>query len=305
MRLVACCVLVLGIAFFAPGSALGQQGGGFGGGGGGFGGGGGGGLGGLGGGAGGGALNQNQSMLNQLNQSIGALPGIMQRPIQGTFGTRALGSGSRQRYRMLMGRSQAGGGMGSQYASSGAFSQARRGTLPGSGMLSMSNIIGSGYAAQQRASGQPNQGQPNARTNRPPGAGAEKPRTTIRVGFESQGPAANKITAGLQRHYSRVPGLDSAAARMVGRTLVLRGSAATGHARDLAEQLARLEPGIDVVQNELTTIQPLPEPQPLPPQGPAPQPRSPQRPATQPPASQPAPPAGPALEPPRSSSPLD
>lgn len=296
MRLNAwCIVVVLGIALFAPRPAVGQQGFGGGGlGGGGFGGGGFGG-GGLGGGGGGGALNQNQSMLNQLNQSIGTLPPILGRQAQGTFGTRTLGSASRQRYRMLMGRSQAGGGMGSQYSSSGAFSQSRRGTLPGSGMLTTSSLIGSNSSMQQRTGAQQNGQQPNPRTNQPAGAGLGNKRLTVRVGFEPRSASSQRITAGLQRRYSKVPGLDSTAATLVGRTVVLRGSAASDHARDLAEQLARLEPGIDVIRNELTTVQALPEPG-------RPSSRSPARqPSLSPPARQPSSPSGPMLEPPRSS----
>ena len=248
--------VVLAAVAIEPSLVSAQQGG-FGGGG--FGGGGGGGFGGGGQGAGG-ALNQNQSMLNQLNQSIGSLPPILGRQAQGVFGTRMIGSASRQRYRMLMGRSQAGGGVGTQYASSGAFSQTRRGTLPGSGMMTVSGLTGSNTAAQQRTGAQP--GQPNAgqQANQRPGGGLGGKRLTVRVGFEPAGVPPQEITAGLRQHYSRVPGLNSASASLVGRTVVLRGSAATDHARDLAERLALLEPGIDVVRNELTTSQALPEP---------------------------------------------
>lgn len=305
MRINAWCLAVIVGAFlFASQSALAQQGG-FGGGmgGGGFGGGGLGG-GGMGGGLGGGALNQNQSMLNQLNQSIGTLPSIMGRQAQGLFGTRTIGSASRQRYRMLMGRSQAGGGMGSQYASSGAFSQSRRGTLPGSGMLTTSSLIGSNTSMQQRGGAQQTGQQPNQRPNQPSGQNLAGKRLTIRVGFEPQKVSSQRLTAGLRQRYARVPGLDSAAATLVGRTVVLRGSAATDHARDLAEQLARLEPGIDVVQNELATPQVLPAPR-RPSSRPSMRPPAAKQPSIlPPPAGQPSTtrqsPAGPALEPPPS-----
>lgn len=248
--------LVLAAAAIEPSLASAQQGG-FGGGG--FGGGGGGGFGG--GQGGGGALNQNQSMLNQLNQSFGSLPSILGRQAQGVFGTRMIGSPSRQRYRMLMGRSQAGGNAGSQYSSSGAFSQSRRGTLPGSGMMTVSGLTGANTAAQQRTGAQqPGQPNPNQQANRPAGGGLGGKRLTVRVGFEPAGVSPQEITSGLQQHYSRVPGLNSASASLVGRTVVLRGSAATDHARDLAERLALLEPGIDVVRNEMTTSQALPAP---------------------------------------------
>src|SRR5690242_16963069 len=91
---------------------FGGQGGGGGFGGGGFGGGGGGGFGGGGGGQGGGGTGLNQSMLsNQMNQSLQGLQTILGRSSQGTFGTRTLGSPSRQRFRMVMSRSQGGGGV--------------------------------------------------------------------------------------------------------------------------------------------------------------------------------------------------
>ncbi len=248
--------VITALVLLSASAGLAQQGfggggGGFGGGGGGF---GGGGFGGGGGGGAGGALSANNSLLNSL-QSTQGLPTIMGRQAQGTFGTRTLGSPTRQRFRMMMGRSQAGGGVGMQYANSGAFSQTRRGSLPGSGMLTVSGLTGANMQ-QQNVGAQANQRNPNQQTNRPVSPLTRK--TTLRVGFETAGPPPQQLTAGLQRRLSQVPALDSASVSVQGRAVVLRGSVSTDHARDLAERLALLEPGIDVVQNELTTSQKLP-----------------------------------------------
>lgn len=234
------------IALAATGAFAQQGGGGFGGGGGGggFGGGGGGGMGGGNTGFGTG----NQTSLNSMTQSPQSLPTIMKRSIQGTFGTRQLGSGQRQRYRGFMGSSQTGaaGGPG-QYASSGAFTQARRGTLPGSGLSTFNSFANTaGRTGMQQV---PGQGQNQVAQNRPQ-SGTGGRRVTVRVGFQPQGPAATEIATNLQRTLQRVQTV-AGTASISGRSVVLSGTAASYHDRQLAETLAMLEPGVDQVQNNI------------------------------------------------------
>jgi osmotically-inducible protein OsmY len=62
----------------------------------------------------------------------------------------------------------------------------------------------------------------------------------------------SELSASLQNLVGR-NGLRPIEVTLQGRTAVLRGGVATPHNRDLAARLALLEPGVDQVQNELTT----------------------------------------------------
>ncbi|HVA45404.1 MAG TPA: BON domain-containing protein [Pirellulales bacterium] len=225
-------------------AALAQQGGG-GMGGGGFGGGGGGG-GGFGGGNSGFGAGNNVS-LQSLTQSPQSLPSIIKRSVQGTFGTRQLGSGQRQRYRGFLGSSQAGMGQ-SQYGASGAFSQARRGALQGTGLSTFGSFTNAGGQRGMQATGQ--MGQNQFAQNRPASGNAGGRRVTVRVGFQPNGPAPREIAGSLQRTLNRVQNM-SGSASVAGRTVVLSGVAASSHDRQLAETLALMEPGVDRVQNNI------------------------------------------------------
>ena len=232
-------------------------------------------------------------------QSPGRLPTIMNRASQGVFGSRTLGAATRQRYRGFMGSSQAGSG-GGQYASSGAFrSTQQRSTLPGTGLGNFSSFS-SNQNQNQRNQGQfggQNAGNQQNNRNRGGGGGrnasnaANARRTTVKVGFDPPARALDdaRFTALLGRRLSRVPSMESATVTLEGRTLVLKGTVATEHARQLAERLVLLEPGIDVVKNELTMMDsdppsmdtPIPPPETqrtpdpnLPPVTPAPAPKS-------------------------------
>ncbi|MBW8884181.1 MAG: BON domain-containing protein [Planctomycetia bacterium] len=94
-------------------------------------------------------------------------------------------------------------------------------------------------------------------------------RVPLRLGF--QPPAApNAPLPKLQNTITKVPGLTKLGpieATLEGTTAVLRGRVATEADRQLADGLARLEPGIVAVRNELvvgsaaaTTTEPLPSP---------------------------------------------
>jgi len=222
-----------------------------------------GGGGGGGGGVGGGGLpgsqgGQNQTQLQTLSGSIqspGTLPKIIGRSTQGNFGARAIGSGTRQRFRGFMGQSQSGG---SAYTSSGAFRQARS-QLPGSGTGTFSSLTG--QRGQQGANAQQQPQQPQSRRSGSGAAKLTKP-IKVKVGFENErSPAGDaRFIAGLQRRVGRIAALDLEGVSIEGRTAVLRGSVASDQARLLAEQLILLEPGIDSVRNELTSSWKAPEP---------------------------------------------
>jgi hypothetical protein len=223
-------------------------------------------FGGQGGGQGGGQLpgsqgGQNQTQLQSLSGSIqspGTLPKIIGRSTQGNFGARAIGSGTRQRFRGFMGQSMSGG---SNFSNSGAYRNSRT-QLPGSGMGSFSSFSTAqrgqqGGNAQAQAQGQQ---QPQRRS----GTSATKLAKPIKVkvGFENDSsPFADaRSMAGLQRRVGRIAALDLEGVSIEGRTAVLRGSVASDQARLLAEQLILLEPGIDSVRNELTSSWKAPEP---------------------------------------------
>jgi hypothetical protein len=78
--------------------------------------------------------------------------------------------------------------------------------------------------------------------------------TVRRADFEYSKPSTVNLSSLLTKRLQKLPGFRSASpleASFQGDTLVLKGVVATAHARDLAERLARLEPGIDQVQNDL------------------------------------------------------
>jgi BON domain len=94
-------------------------------------------------------------------------------------------------------------------------------------------------------------------------------RVPLRLGFQPTA-AVNAPLPKLQNSITKVPGLTKLGpieASLEGTTAVLRGRVATEADRQLAEGLARLEPGVGAVRNELvvgsaaaTTTEPLPLP---------------------------------------------
>jgi hypothetical protein len=84
---------------------------------------------------------------------------------------------------------------------------------------------------------------------------APRVRTRTTLGFarpvRSGGAVVTqRVSDRVGRSVERLGGTD-VAVQMEGPVAILRGTVPTSHARNLAEQLARLEPGIDQVQNEL------------------------------------------------------
>jgi osmotically-inducible protein OsmY len=90
------------------------------------------------------------------------------------------------------------------------------------------------------------------------GTGAQtqqRVRAQMALGFTPRAVAAPQLGNQLASRLARVGQLQSSLpvqVELVGRTAVLRGTVDSDHARDLAERLAMLEPGVSAVQNELT-----------------------------------------------------
>lgn len=110
-----------------------------------------------------------------------------------------------------------------------------------------------GNALGQLLSGQLNQGG-NQRTRSSAG-GNMALRIPIRMDFTPTPVATSRFTAQFQRRLGKLPGLTTVGPIQVvleGETVVLRGVVASEGDRLLAADLAKLEPGIDEVKNELT-----------------------------------------------------
>ncbi|HVW35858.1 MAG TPA: hypothetical protein VHB99_01095, partial [Pirellulales bacterium] len=163
------------------------------------------------------------------------------------FGARMLSQPFQQRYRGMMGSSQAGRGAG-QYATSGQFRSARQ--SPSSSGLSSFSSFSSGQGQRVQTSA------PIKRSRSGAGNAAPLQPGSVDVGFALPPRTIEQVSVDLERQMGRVLATSSVEIRLEGRTAVLRGSVATDHDRALAEQLALLKPGISFVRNELSTTAP-------------------------------------------------
>jgi len=81
------------------------------------------------------------------------------------------------------------------------------------------------------------------------------------VAFECPEPNANTLSALLTRRLAKTPAIRAQIPIRVevqGRTAVLQGVVATDHDRVVAEQMVRLEAGIEAVKNEIAVEKPKP-----------------------------------------------
>lgn len=86
---------------------------------------------------------------------------------------------------------------------------------------------------------------------------------SLNLNFEFQSRTPERVSQGLSALLSRTDQLRAASPMVVtlrGDTAILRGTVTTQHDRDLAEQLARLEPGVAQVENELIVGRPAATP---------------------------------------------
>jgi hypothetical protein len=92
-------------------------------------------------------------------------------------------------------------------------------------------------------------------------------RVPLRIGFDPSTPSASEFNGQFGSRLTKIPGLSRVGAiqaSLEGQTAVLKGTVATEADRQLAEGLARLEPAVQAVRNELvvapagTTAEALP-----------------------------------------------
>lgn len=190
----------------------------------------------------------------------------------GMFGNRSTGSGVSRLQSNFRGGGATGqgrfAGMGLADATQGFTVGGRREGLVGgtdvqnfmgglaSGMA-MGGLQGGGRGGfqQQGRGGRGNQQQNNQGRN---GRGRQQQRqvrTVLEMGFSmpprNQSAIATTV-AGRLAQSRGVDALSPVTVTMNGRVAVLQGVVPTDHARNLAEQLALLEPGVSTVQNDLT-----------------------------------------------------
>ena len=111
-----------------------------------------------------------------------------------------------------------------------------------------------------RQQNQQNKGAQNQQQNK------LKVRTPFRVDYMVQPSLTTTFTSRMQTRYSNLPALKgkgSIEPVLEGDTLVLRGSVESAAARQLAEDLLSLEPGVNQVRNELEIVQPGSAPSPV------------------------------------------
>lgn len=138
-----------------------------------------------------------------------------------------------------------------------AAGQGGRGGMSGQGGRDLAGLA-------QQFGGQRNQGNAGGRNAT---AGQGTLRTVRRVAFDVPRRANAQVSVDLATRLRRLPRTMSASPIVVaaeGRTVVLRGVVATDHDRVLAERVARLEPGVSRVVNELLVAPPATEIQELP-----------------------------------------
>ena len=173
-------------------------------------------------------------------------------------------------------------GMTQQFISSSATNAGQAGQFVGADAGDMQSFVGDVQAGQRRqTSVQGVSSRSSGRSNRSGGFGrgasrgrrtATQFRSTIRVGFSRSVVAPSRVSTALAQRLSRsrrVQTVSPVEVVIQGRTATLRGVVATGYDRALAEQLARLEPGIGQVRNELVVAVTPAEPE-LPAPGEAP-----------------------------------
>jgi hypothetical protein len=218
---------------------------------------------------------QYNSALNYSGMSSGAVSGR-----QGMFGNRSTGSSSRPG----QGNLAAGNAFGSQ----GGLSSARfvRGNrqagdfVGGSAEDIQQHFVGGvqgdmnmgGWQQQGGAmspwvpgSGYPNPRQNANRNQQAGGATAGQNTTSIRTSFHPDfnypQPNSNRLSTSLTRRLAETPAIQPVTPIRVevqGRTAILQGVVSTEHDRELAEQMIRLEPGIEAVRNEIAVENPMP-----------------------------------------------
>lgn len=151
----------------------------------------------------------------------------------------------------------------------GGANQLGRTGINGLGMGGLGGIGGLGGLNRGGLGGLNNRNNMNRNNQRGGGQGNNANNKTVRavvsVGFDrpelpSTGPGST--SEAIQSHFTRmsVPArLKNVQVEMQGRTAILRGQVTNESEKRLAEKLLALEPGVDSVQNELSTLTNPPE----------------------------------------------
>jgi hypothetical protein len=93
------------------------------------------------------------------------------------------------------------------------------------------------------------------------GQNASSIRTTFHADFDYPQPTSNQLSTLLTRRLAQTPAIHTQSPIRVtlqGRTAILQGVASSEHDRSLAEQMVRLEAGIEEVKNEIAVGSPTP-----------------------------------------------
>jgi hypothetical protein len=204
---------------------------------------------------------------------------------QGMFGNRSVGSGLRS--------GQGAFGSGSTLGPQGDLSSARfvrgnrqPGDFVGGNSQDGRPFVGGAPAdtnfgnwpssAGPMSSWTPGGGYPNSRQNpnrNQPGKGetagqnATSIHTTFHAAFEYPQPNSNQLSTSLTQRLAKTPAIQTQTpirVELQGCTAILRGVASTEHDRALAEQMIRLEAGIEAVRNEIAVANPTPAASPSP-----------------------------------------
>lgn len=178
-----------------------------------------------------------QSMLQEVTGDVDGGARYIRNNRQGEF----VGAGTEDARAVgVVQAASAGGGMGGRGGNqqfSSLFGGGRNGN----------NVLG------QLMSGQFNQGG-NQRTRSSAGGNTQL-RIPIRMNFTPNPAATSRFTGQFQKRLGKLPGLTTVGPIEVlldGETVVLRGVVASEGDRQLAEDLAKLEPEVSLVRNELT-----------------------------------------------------
>ena len=144
-------------------------------------------------------------------------------------------------------------GMGPQQGGAGAQNFGAQ-NFGGQNRGAFGNLGGFGARGQQR--GLQGRGQPQGRS-----ASTRVIRTTISVGFNYQAVQTRTVKTSLEKTFSRLGEIGKFTFRGSdisviprGRTVVLQGQVASARDRDLAARIARFEPGVSAVINELVVM---------------------------------------------------
>jgi hypothetical protein len=225
-----------------------------------------------------GVLQGPSAVLAQYNESGGMASGATMSGRQGMFGNRTMGSGPSpgrggfgssslggtqgdvSSARFVRGNRQAGDFVGpsardAQHEVGGVQDETGSGNYMPSGGYTSPMTSGGGYANSRQ---NPNRNQQGSGTT---GQTATSIRTTFRAAFNYSQPSSNQLSTSLTRRLAKTPAIQARTpirVELQGRTAILRGVASTEHARCLAAEMVRLEPGIEVVRNEIVVESPTP-----------------------------------------------